>query len=159
MDLKQIKELMAAMGRARIKKLSFKEKSGQEIHLEMHEERNTHEHAPPRPLSFSREGEFHPPVPSPLVPKSAQEKSEEEGKYILAPLVGTFYASSSPEDPPYVKPGDIVDENTVVGIIEAMKVMNEVKAGMRGKIVEILVENAHPVEFNSKMFRVIETQS
>jgi acetyl-CoA carboxylase biotin carboxyl carrier protein len=156
MDLKQIKELMVAMGKAGIKKLIFKEKSGQEIHLERQDDAVSPESTSVRPHVFSREGEFHPPVPPPLVQKPMQETSE-EGKFIVAPLVGTFYAAPSPEDPSYVKVGDCVDENTIVGIIEAMKVMNEVKAGMSGTIAEVLVENAHPVEFNSKMFRIIST--
>ena len=54
-----------------------------------------------------------------------------------------------------MKVGDRVDENTVVCIIEAMKVMNEVKAGMSGTIAEIFVENAHPVEFGTKLFRIV----
>ena len=78
-----------------------------------------------------------------------------EGKFITAPLVGTMYQANSPEDAAFVKVGDRVDENTVVCIIEAMKVMNEVKAGMNGTIAEILIENAHPVEFGTKLFRVV----
>lgn len=154
MDLKQIKELMTAMGRAGIKKLILKEKGGQEIHLERQEEPAAQEQPLVRHPTFAREGEFHPPTPPPLMQKPAQEEPEDEGQYILAPLVGTFYASPSPEDPPFVRSGDKVEHNSVVGIIEAMKVMNEVKAGVSGTIAEVLVENAHPVEFNSKMFRV-----
>ena len=61
---------------------------------------------------------------------SADEKSAEAGVYVTSPMVGTFYTSPSPEDPPFVKVGDKIDKNTVVCIIEAMKVMNEVKAGL-----------------------------
>ena len=70
-------------------------------------------------------------------------------------MVGTFYAASSPEDPPFAKVGDVVDENTVICIVEAMKVMNEVKAGVSGKVAEICVDNAHPVEFGTKLFRIV----
>jgi acetyl-CoA carboxylase biotin carboxyl carrier protein len=69
-------------------------------------------------------------------------------------MVGTFYRSASPGDPTFVKIGDAVSENSVVCIIEAMKVMNEVKAQKSGKIVEILVENMQPVEFGTKLFRI-----
>ena len=69
-------------------------------------------------------------------------------------MVGTFYNTPSPEDPVFVKPGDKVEKHSVVCIIEAMKVMNEVKAGVAGTIVEVLVENGHPVEFGTKLFRV-----
>ncbi len=71
-----------------------------------------------------------------------------------SPMVGTFYASSSPDKPSFVKVGDKVEEHTVVCIIEAMKVLNEVKAGVKGTVAEILIENTQPVEFGSKMFRI-----
>ncbi len=86
---------------------------------------------------------------------AAKKKSKAAGKFITSPMVGTFYASASPDDPVFVKVGDKVDENTVVCIIEAMKVMNEVKAGVSGTVAEILVDNAHPVEFGTKLFRIV----
>ncbi len=80
---------------------------------------------------------------------------EETSKnYITSPMVGTFYVSGAPDQPPFIKVGDTVDENTVVCIIEAMKVMNEIKAGKKGVIKEILVENAQAVEFGTKLFVV-----
>lgn len=82
------------------------------------------------------------------------EEPPQAGTYITSPMVGTFYSSPSPEDPPFVKPGDQVEKGSVVCIIEAMKVMNEIKAGITGTIVEILVENGHPVEFGTKLYRV-----
>jgi acetyl-CoA carboxylase biotin carboxyl carrier protein len=69
-------------------------------------------------------------------------------------MVGTFYSSASPGQPPFVKVGDRVEENTVICIIEAMKVLNEVKAGKKGTVAEVLIENTQPVEFGSKMFRI-----
>ena len=76
---------------------------------------------------------------------------------INAPMVGTFYRAPAPDAPPYVEIGDTVSENTVVCILEAMKVMNEIKAGMKGTIVNIPVENAQPVEFGQPMFMVKPT--
>jgi len=76
-------------------------------------------------------------------------------EYVKSPMVGTYYSSSSPDQAPFVKVGDSVSENTVICIIEAMKVMNEIKAGKKGVIKEILIENAQPVEFGTKLF-VIE---
>jgi acetyl-CoA carboxylase biotin carboxyl carrier protein len=69
-----------------------------------------------------------------------------------SPMVGTFYRSSSPDAEPFVRPGSAIDEDSVVCIIEAMKVMNEVKAELRGEIVEVLVENGEPVEFGQPLF-------
>ncbi|MDD4317857.1 MAG: acetyl-CoA carboxylase biotin carboxyl carrier protein [Victivallaceae bacterium] len=73
-------------------------------------------------------------------------------KKIESPIVGTFYRSSSPEAEPFVKVGDKVTADTVVCIVEAMKVMNEVKAEQCGTIKEILVENASPVEYGQTLF-------
>ena len=73
---------------------------------------------------------------------------------VLSPIVGTFYRASSPETESFVDIGDEVNEETVVCIIEAMKVMNEIKAEQRGKITAILVENGEPVEYGQPLFRV-----
>lgn len=86
--------------------------------------------------------------------RAFEERRKSEGAYITSPMVGTFYAGASPKDPPYIKIGDKVEEETVVCIVEAMKVMNEVKAGITGKVVEILIKNGDPVEFGTKIFRV-----
>lgn len=72
---------------------------------------------------------------------------------ITSPMIGTFYAAPSPEAAPYVEVGTEVDPETVVCIIEAMKVMNEIKAETKGVISEILVENAKPVEFGQTLFK------
>jgi len=89
---------------------------------------------------------IHPPYPS------SSESKIESGHAITAPMVGTFYASSTPGAPPFVKEGDLVDEETVVGIVEAMKVMNEVKAGFKGKVDKVAIEDGHPVEFGTTLF-------
>ena len=73
---------------------------------------------------------------------------------ILSPMVGTFYRAPSDGAEPYVSPGTVVDADTVVCIIEAMKVMNEVKAEVSGEIVDILVQNAEPIEYGQVLFTV-----
>jgi acetyl-CoA carboxylase biotin carboxyl carrier protein len=73
---------------------------------------------------------------------------------ISSPMVGTFYASASPEAAPYVAVGQEVTEDTVVCIIEAMKVMNEIKAEVRGVIAEVTAENGKPVQFGQALFKV-----
>ena len=69
-------------------------------------------------------------------------------------MVGTFYTAASPESPSYVAVGQEVSEDTVVCIIEAMKVMNEIKAECRGIVAEIVAENGKPVQFGQPLFRV-----
>ncbi|MBU6300926.1 MAG: acetyl-CoA carboxylase biotin carboxyl carrier protein [Verrucomicrobia bacterium] len=71
---------------------------------------------------------------------------------INAPMVGTFYRAASPESEPYAKVGQVVDENTTICVIEAMKTFNEIKAEKRGTIVKILVENAQPVQYDDPLF-------
>ena len=73
---------------------------------------------------------------------------------IKSPLVGSFYAAPNPESPPYVKVGDHVGPDTTVCIVEAMKLMNQVKADVSGKVTAVLVENGEPVEFNQPLFKV-----
>jgi len=73
---------------------------------------------------------------------------------IKAPMVGTFYSASSPEAQPFVEVGTEVKEGMVVCIIEAMKMMNEIKSEIRGTVVAVLWENGKPVEFGSPLFRI-----
>jgi len=75
-------------------------------------------------------------------------------KDICSPMVGTFYRKPSPDADAYVTEGDAIDEETVVCIVEAMKVNNEIKAELDGEIVEVLVEDGHPVEYGQPLFRV-----
>jgi acetyl-CoA carboxylase biotin carboxyl carrier protein len=78
----------------------------------------------------------------------------EREAFITAPMIGTFYSSASPNDPPFVGVGDHVDVGQTVGIIEAMKIMNEIAATHAGTVQAILVENAQPVEYGSPLIRL-----
>ncbi len=89
--------------------------------------------------------------------KYLTSKSEANASEVVAPMVGTFYTSAPGADP-YVDIGDDVGEETVVCIIEAMKIMNEVKAEAKGKIIEILVENGTAVEYGQPLFCVESTE-
>jgi acetyl-CoA carboxylase biotin carboxyl carrier protein len=91
------------------------------------------------------------PVALPPAPPPAPPTNEVE---IKSPMIGTFYRSPSPESASYVEVGAEVNQDTVVCIIEAMKVMNEIKAEVKGVITQVLVENAKPVEFGQPMFKV-----
>ncbi|MBA4494992.1 acetyl-CoA carboxylase biotin carboxyl carrier protein [Paenactinomyces guangxiensis] len=101
------------------------------------------------------------PAPAPQetkaaeAPQPAETVNEEENLHkIVSPMVGTFYRAPSPDSDPYVKEGDKVDEKTVVCIVEAMKLMNEIEAETRGTIVKILVENGQLVEYGQPLFLV-----
>jgi acetyl-CoA carboxylase biotin carboxyl carrier protein len=73
---------------------------------------------------------------------------------IRSPMVGTFYRAPSPDAEPYVREGDVIQPGKVLCIIEAMKLMNEIEAEITGKIVKLLADNAHPVEYNQPLFLV-----
>lgn len=101
------------------------------------------------------------PAPSPMeavrpAPAAPAENKPDED-YIVpirSPMVGTFYSASDPDSPQYVKVGDAVGPETVVCIVEAMKVFNQIPAEVSGKIVAVLVENGEPVEYGQPMFKV-----
>ena len=73
---------------------------------------------------------------------------------ITSPMVGTFYRAPAPDADPYVEVGDMVEVGQTICIVEAMKLMNEIEAEQRGRVVQILVENSHPVEFGQKLFLI-----
>ena len=78
----------------------------------------------------------------------------ETGHVVTAPMIGTFYASPSPGEAPFVSVGDSVETGQVIGIIEAMKIMNEIAADRSGTISEVFAANAQPVEYGSPLIRI-----
>jgi len=82
------------------------------------------------------------------------EKEAPKSVEIKAPMVGTFYRAPSPESPAYVEVGQVIEPGQVICIIEAMKLMNEIKSEIKGKILEVLVDNAEPVEFGQSLFLI-----
>ena len=95
--------------------------------------------------------ESSPPASSPTPPPSAAAKWVE----IVSPMVGTFYRAPAPDEPPFVDVGDRISNQQTVCIIEAMKLMNEVESEVTGEVIEILVENGEPVEYNQPLMRVL----
>jgi len=163
LELKQIKELMGAMGRTGIKKVSVKE-GDFELHLEREEYpgaalgdemRMRREELVPGYVAPLPPVEMHIPHHHPLPPTPHSPQEPDNSKYVASPMVGTFYSSPSPDSAHFVKVGDTITENSVVCIVEAMKVMNEVKAGVSGVVTEILLQSGNPVEFGTKLFRVL----
>lgn len=107
------------------------------------------------------------PVPSAPTPPVAKPAAATEGDApattspakdnlieIRSPIVGTFYRSSSPDKPAYVKPGDTISVGTVVCIVEAMKLFNEIESEVAGKVVKIMIEDATPVEYDQLLFLI-----
>jgi acetyl-CoA carboxylase biotin carboxyl carrier protein len=146
LDLKEIKELIALMRRNELSEFEM-ETEGFRIKLKKGGD-PVITHAPA----------YYPPQapsagPSPAAP-AAPAEAKAPAREITSPMVGTFYASVSPEASVSVEAGTEVNEETVVCIIEAMKVMNEIKAETRGVIAEVLVENGKPVQYGQALFRL-----
>lgn len=88
-------------------------------------------------------------------PVSKEEAPQEEGLHtVTSPIVGTFYRAPAPTAEPYIKIGAKVEVGTILCIVEAMKLMNEIPSDAAGEVVEIYVENGHPVEFGQKLFGI-----
>lgn len=101
-----------------------------------------------------------PEAPKAEAPKAAPAPATEGGgKYveIKSPIVGTFYRSASPDKPPFTKVGDMVDKGSIVCVIEAMKLFNQIESGVKGKVVKVLAEDASPVEYDQVLFLVDPT--
>lgn len=150
MDIDQIKDLISHLEASKLRKLVFK-KGDFELQLE----KESANPPPPRPRMVVAETELA--FQSEVALKGERGgaiRPDAPGTYVTSPMVGTYYSCPSPDQPSFVKVGDKVDENTVVCIVEAMKVMNEVKAGISGIVSEILSENAQPVEFGTRLLRI-----
>ncbi|MCM8790310.1 MAG: acetyl-CoA carboxylase biotin carboxyl carrier protein [Candidatus Omnitrophica bacterium] len=147
MYIKEIKDMINLMNENNLTELEI-EKEGVRIRLKKGS------------AGYERAVEFVQPQAAP--PAAPQEKAavgaEKVDKRnvfeIKAPMVGTFYRAASPEAPPYVNIGDMIDVGQVVCIIEAMKLMNEIKSEVKGKVVDIQVDNAEPVEFGQVLFLI-----
>ncbi len=99
------------------------------------------------------------PAPQPVVESAAAvdtSETDDSNRYhtLKSPMVGMLYLSPNPEAPSYVQEGDAVTEGQTLCIIEAMKIMNEIEAGVKGRVVRALVENATPVEYNTPLFLI-----
>ncbi len=148
-DLERIKALAELMEQHGLSELHLR-RGDEQLRLR----RGVHELAP---LMSGPLGYPPPPAAAPAPPAgsaAAAESRVDDSMLIKSPTVGTFYASPSPEDPPFVTVGARVQQDTVVCIVEAMKVFNQIPAEVSGVIVEVLVNNGDSVEFGQPLFRV-----
>jgi len=153
LDFKEIKAIVELMKRSGLTEFQIEEQDFKlRICRKSDEVQTVYQAATPAPFPVQ--------APQPVAPQAAPAAAEparrevDESKLIKSPMVGTFYTSPSPDSPPFVKVGDAIDTETVVCIVEAMKVMNEIKAEIKGKIAEILVENGDSIEYGQPLFRI-----
>lgn len=147
MNLKEIKEIINLMNENELTEIEL-ERDGMKVKIK----KASNETSTPiirQPISYHVESQASPAkeeTPTPAAKTNLQE--------IKSPMVGTFYRSPSPEAPPFIEAGQTVEIGQVVCIVEAMKLMNEIKSEVKGKIVELHVDNAQPVEFGQTLFSV-----
>ena len=150
MELKEIKAIIDLMKKNDLAVFRL-EKDGVKIELEAHRA--------PVPVVAPQPAAQSVPMAVPAtvqtsVPSVPPDEPNTTFKEVVSPMVGTFYRAPSPDSAPYVQVGQDITKDTVVCIIEAMKVMNEIKAEVQGVIAEVLVENGTPVQFGQPLFRV-----
>ncbi|MBB6186631.1 acetyl-CoA carboxylase biotin carboxyl carrier protein [Rhodanobacter sp. MP7CTX1] len=149
MDLRKIKKLIDLLEESNLAELEIKE--GEEVVRLSRVPKNTAPAAAaPAPVAVAPAAAAPAPVAAPVEAPAANALPA--GHVVKAPMVGTFYASASPSTPAFVKVGQQVKAGETLGIIEAMKMFNQIEADVAGTVQAILVENGQPVEFDEPMF-------
>jgi acetyl-CoA carboxylase biotin carboxyl carrier protein len=157
LDLKQIKQIIELMKRSELTEFAVEEEG-----FKLKIRRGTNgipviSGGPGTATPFSApDSTPSTPAPSATGAGAAGNATKDEAGYtfVKSPMVGTFYRSASPDSKPFTDVGAKVVENTVVCIIEAMKIMNEIQAEAKGSVVEVLVENGQPVEYGQRLFKL-----
>jgi acetyl-CoA carboxylase biotin carboxyl carrier protein len=153
MDINEIKKLIKVFESAQITELSLKE-GDLKIKLSKNGSSNIVTNMPQNfPVDISRFNNYPIEVNEQKTATNV-EKKEENFHIINSPIVGTFYRAPAPDADPYVQVGDTVSSGSVLCIVEAMKLMNEIESDVSGKIVQILVENGTAVEYNQPLFKI-----
>ena len=161
MDLKQIKQIIDLMKRSELTEFAVEEEG---FKLKIRRGSNglptvsasKGSNAPFAPTDYGSVPPMSAPAGAPQsFAQAAPAPAEEPGvTFIKSPMVGTFYRAPSPESKPFVDVGSKIEDNSLVCIIEAMKIMNEIQAETKGTVVEILVENGQPVEYGQRLFKL-----
>jgi acetyl-CoA carboxylase biotin carboxyl carrier protein len=149
MDLKELKALLRLMEGNEVEELELEE-GGRRVRIRRRSAQPAIVPTPSVPMAPVVHVGTQMAAPTAVSPTTAPETA---GLIpIEAPMVGTFYRAPAPGAEPYVKEGDVVQKGTVVCIIEAMKLMNEIEAEVKGRVARIVVENGQPVEFGQSLF-------
>jgi len=149
MTFKELKELIDLFtSRETIEELEI-EKAGVRLRVKRQSRHVVHDVSPPPVLSRPAA----PPAPEVPAPVPVAAPSDDLF-YVKAPIVGTFYKAANPSSPPFVNVGDFVEKGTVLCIVEAMKLMNEIEAEVAGQVTAAFVDNGQPVEFGEKLYAI-----
>ena len=150
MDLRKIKKLIDLLEESNLAELEIKE--GEEVVRLSRVPKGGAAVAAPAPVMMAPAPVAAAPAPAAVAAAAPVADALPAGHVVKAPMVGTFYASSSPGAAPFVKVGQQVKAGETLGVIEAMKMFNQIEADVAGTIQAILVENSQPVEFDQPMF-------
>ncbi len=161
MDLKQIKNLLNLIAESGVNEV-YIEEGDFKIKVKKNSDTIQHVSAAAVPASVTtvdlqsahRSTPSMPPASTVPVSSPATQESKSKGTIVKSPIVGTFYASPSPDAKPFVSIGDTVSSGDALCIIEAMKIMNEIESDVSGTITKVLVKNGQPVEFDQPLFEV-----
>ncbi|MFH0877506.1 MAG: acetyl-CoA carboxylase biotin carboxyl carrier protein [Candidatus Omnitrophota bacterium] len=156
MNIKEIKEMINLMNENNLTELEI-EKDGNRIRLKKGPSGEIALEQLKDNSTYSAPTVVYPATPRAAAPgkeNPAEKSGVSKTAEVKAPMVGTFYRAPSPETPAFVEIGQTIEIGQVICIIEAMKLMNEIKSEIRGKIVDILVDNAEPVEFGQPLFLI-----
>ncbi len=155
MDIKEVKDLIREVLHSDISEFEL-EHTGTRVRLKRGLSRDNVPPSSPTSQSLTVSIEPSQQIQAePVMPAAGEETSEETTLHIVtSPIVGTVYCAPSPGAEPYVKVGDQVSEGTILCLVEAMKLMNEIPSDIEGEVVRIYVENARPVEFGQKLFGI-----
>ena len=152
MDIKEITRIVELMAKHDLTEIDIQ---AEDNALTIKRERPSSDGQPPTLITQMAPMVASHTAPPPLAAAAEEEDGDDGCHTIVSPMVGTFYASASPDADAFANVGDEVVPDTIVCIVEAMKVMNEITAGASGVVKKVLVENGHPVEFGEPLF-VIE---
>lgn len=150
MNVKEIKEMISLMNENNLLELEI-EKDGLRIKLKKCQGQSGEQFS--APVYIERQ-QVSPTVANAQEAALAQKDAALNKLEIKSPMVGTFYRAPSPEAPPFIEINQDIEPGQVICIIEAMKLMNEIKSEVKGKVIEILVDNAEPVEFGQPLFLI-----
>jgi acetyl-CoA carboxylase biotin carboxyl carrier protein len=155
LDLKQIKQVIDLMKRSDLTEFEFEEE-GFKIKIKRGVGGQPIVTSSPTPaLAIAHDPQVTTSTSAAAKTPNIQAGGDEAGfAFVKSPMVGTFYRSPSPENPSFVEVGTRVEDKGVVCIIEAMKIMNEIQAEVKGTVAEILVENGQPVEYGQRLFKI-----
>ena len=158
MDLKEIKNLITLVEKANISSFTIEES---EVKIEIKKEKaqigimpSTQEVVPQVAVSLPQNRAPQAQVSQPQSQFDSQATTQDDFCYITSPMVGTFYTAPSPDADPFVKVGDQVEKGSVLCIVEAMKLFNEIESEFSGIIEKVLIKSGDPVEYGQKLFAI-----